>query len=147
MVPAVIWLIVGVLLIAAEVLSGDFVLLMLGGGALAAAGASFLVPDTPLVGGVTFAVTAVLLLLAARPALKRRANRSVSAHPPLHTRALVGRGAVVVTRVDVHGGQVRIGGELWSARSLDGNDVIEEGTPVTVMQIAGATALVVAAGS
>jgi len=51
--PAVLWLIAGIALIAAEVLSGEFVLLMLGGGALAAAGASFLVPDSPVVGGVT----------------------------------------------------------------------------------------------
>ena len=36
--PAVLWLIAGIALIAAEVLSGEFVLLMLGGGALAAAG-------------------------------------------------------------------------------------------------------------
>ena len=33
--PAVLWLIAGIALIAAEVLSGEFVLLMLGGGALA----------------------------------------------------------------------------------------------------------------
>ena len=128
--PAVLWLIAGIALIAAEVLSGEFVLLMLGGGALAAAGVSFLVPDSPVVGGVTFAIAAVLLLFAARPALRHRLDR----------------GAVVVSRVDGHGGQVRIGGELWSARALDDHDVIEEGAPVTVMQISGATAIVVSAG-
>ena len=144
--PAVLWLIAGLLLIAGELLSGQFVLLMLGGGALAAAGASFLVPDAPLVGGVTFAIAAVLLLFAARPALRHRLDRGLSDQPPLHSRGLVGRGAVVVSRVDGHGGQVRISGELWSARALDDDDVIEEGTPVTVMHISGATALVVAAG-
>lgn len=144
--PAVLWLIAGVLLIAGEVLSGQFVLLMLGGGALVAAAASFLVPDTPVVGGVAFAVAAVLLLLAARPALRHRLERGLSDQPPLHSRALVGRGAVVVSRVDGQSGQVRIGGELWSARTLDDHDVIEAGTAVTVMQISGATALVVTAG-
>ena len=59
-------------------LSGEFVLLMLGGGALAAAGASFLVPDSPVVGGVTFAIAAVLLLFAARPALRHRLERGIS---------------------------------------------------------------------
>ena len=55
--PAVIWLIVGLALIAAEVLSGEFVLLMLGGGALAAgrrcrcSGSG-----SPVVGGVMFAI-------------------------------------------------------------------------------------------
>jgi membrane protein implicated in regulation of membrane protease activity len=144
--PAVLWLIAGVVLIGAEVLSGQFVLLMLGGGALAAAGASFLVPDSPVVGGVTFAIAAVLLMFAARPALRRRLESGMSEQAPMHTRGLVGRGAVVVARVDGHGGQVRIGGELWSARTLDDHDVIEEGAAVTVMQISGATALVVSAG-
>src|ERR1700733_1047577 len=104
--PAVLWLIAGALLIAGELLSGQFVLLMLGGGALAAAGVSFLVPDAPAVGGATFAIAAVLLLLAARPALRRRLERGVSDQPPLHSRALVGRGGVVVARVDGQGGQV-----------------------------------------
>jgi membrane protein implicated in regulation of membrane protease activity len=144
--PAVLWLIAGVLLIAAEVLSGQFVLLMFGGGALTAAGASFLVPDSPVVGGLTFAVAAVLLLLAVRPALRHRLERGMSDQPPLHSRGLVGRGAVAVGRVDGQGGQVRISGELWSARTLDDHDVIEAGAAVTVMQISGATALVVTAG-
>jgi len=144
--PAVLWLIAGVLLVAGELLSGQFVLLMLGVSALAAGGVSFLVPDSPVVGGLTFVIAAVLLLVAARPALRHRLERGISDQPPLHSRALVGRGAVVVTRVDGQGGQVRIGGELWSARTLVDHDVIEAGTPVTVMQISGATALVVTAG-
>ena len=46
-------------------------------------------------------------------------------------------------RVDGHGGQVKIGGELWSARALDGHEVIEPGKPVTVdARSPGATALV-----
>jgi membrane protein implicated in regulation of membrane protease activity len=144
--PAVLWLIAGVLLIAGEVLSGQFILLMLGGGALAAAGVSFLIPDSPVVGGVTFAIAAVLLLFAARPVLRHRLERGISDQPPLHSRALVGRGGVVVTQVDGQGGQVRICGELWSARAQVDHDVIEAGTAVTVMQISGATALVVTAG-
>lgn len=143
---AAIWLVVGLALIAAEVLSGEFVLLMLGGGALAAAGMSAVVQDSPVVGGITFALASVLLLLAVRPALRRRLDRGVSDHPPLHTGALIGRGAVVVERVDAHGGRVRIGGDLWSARTLDEHDVIETGAAVTVMRISGATAVVVPAG-
>jgi membrane protein implicated in regulation of membrane protease activity len=144
MTAAVIWLIAGLALIAAEVLAGEFVLLMLGGGALAAAGASVLFPEGgPLVGVGVFAVTSVLLLFAVRPALRRRLDRGID-HSVMHHRALVGNTAFVVTRVDGHGGQVKIGGDLWSARSFDGHDVIEPGSKVTVMDISGATALVVA---
>jgi membrane protein implicated in regulation of membrane protease activity len=142
MTAAVIWLIAGLALIAAEVLSGEFVLLMIGGGALAAAGASALVGDDPLVGVGVFAVASVLLLFAVRPALRRRLDRGIDPGV-MHHRALVGNTAFVVTRVDGHSGQVRIGGELWSARLLGGDDVIEPGAKVTVMDISGATALVV----
>ena len=49
---------------------------------------------------------------------------------------------VVVTEVTGDGGQVRIGGELWSARAYDETSVIPEGARVDVFQIKGATALV-----
>ena len=58
------------------------------------------------------------------------------------TAALVGASAVVVERVDAHGGRVKIGGEIWSARTLDGEQVLEPGTNVQVAEIQGATALV-----
>src|ERR671938_190032 len=58
------------------------------------------------------------------------------------TAALVGRRAVVVERVDADHGQVKIGGEVWTARPYEESDVFEPGARVDVMQIAGATALV-----
>jgi len=140
--PAVIWLVVGVVLIAAEVLSGEFVLLMLGGAALAAGGVSLLVAG-PVVGGVVFVVSSGLLVFAVRPALRRRLDRGIE-HTAMHSKALVGVTAQVVARVDGQGGRVKIGGDLWSARTLDRDDVIEAGRAVTVMDISGATALVVA---
>lgn len=142
MSAAVIWLIVGLVLVAAEVLSGEFVLLMLGGGALAAAGVSFLVAG-PVAGAVAFAITSVLLIFAVRPALRRRLDRGIDP-AVMHHNALVGSTAVVIARVDGHGGRVKIGGDLWSARASDGHEVIEAGAKVTVMGISGATALVVA---
>jgi membrane protein implicated in regulation of membrane protease activity len=142
MTAAVIWLILGLVLVAAEVLSGEFVLLMLGGGALAAAGASLIVGG-PVVGAVMFSVTSVLLLFAVRPALRRRLDRGID-HSVMHHKALVGKSAVVIARVDGHGGRVKIGGDVWSARSYDGGQVIEPGANVTVLDISGATALVVA---
>jgi membrane protein implicated in regulation of membrane protease activity len=141
MTPAVIWLIVGLALIAAEVLSGEFVLLMLGGGALAAAGVTFLVGGV-VPGLVAFAVAAPLLVFAVRPALRRRLEHQI-ADAPMHHRALEGREAVVVARVDVDGGRVKIGGELWSARPVHEDDVIEAGRSVLVVEITGATAVVV----
>lgn len=139
MTPALLWLIAGVLLVGAEVLSGDFVLVMLGAAALGAAGSSAL--GAPLAVDVAvFVVLSLGLLFLARPALKSR----LGAMHELKTNvdALVGKSAVVETRVDAHSGQVRIDGQLWSARALDATQEMDTGQTVTVMEIDGATAVV-----
>jgi membrane protein implicated in regulation of membrane protease activity len=56
--------------------------------------------------------------------------------------ALVGQRALVLERVDVDGGSVKIGGEVWTARAYDEDEVMEPGARVQVLKIEGATALV-----
>jgi membrane protein implicated in regulation of membrane protease activity len=58
------------------------------------------------------------------------------------TAALVGAKGVVTERVDDLSGQVKIGGEIWSARAFMEGEVIEPGKRVEVARIEGATALV-----
>lgn len=144
MTPALIWLLVGVVLIGAEFVSGELFLVMLGGGALAAAGGAAL--GLGVVGSAgLFAVVSVLLLLAVRPAAKRKLQERMGPLERYQDR-FVGSAAEVVQRVDGGGGQVRIGGELWSARSLDGAEVLEEGATATVLQVTGAAVLVTGRG-
>ncbi|MBA3907985.1 MAG: NfeD family protein [Pseudonocardiales bacterium] len=139
---AVIWLIAGIVLVAAEVASGAFMLLMLGGGALLAAVAAALGVGV-LPAALIFGGSSVLLLFAVRPALRHRLDRAIDPSA-MHTGALVGKVAVVVTRVDGDGGRIKIGGDLWSARAYDQTQVMEPGERVTVIDISGATALVLA---
>ena len=47
-----------------------------------------------------------------------------------------------IDRVDADGGRVKIGGEVWSARSFFDDQVIDPGKRVEVAKIDGATALV-----
>ena len=139
MSAAVIWLIVALGLAGAEALTGDTFLLMLGGGALAAAGSSWLL-DLPLwTDGAVFLVVSVLLLILVRPALRRRLTPK-----GLTTgiKALEGKTALVLDRVGRDEGQVKVDGQVWTARPLNEGDVFEPGERVTVMQIDGATAVV-----
>ena len=138
---ALIWLIVGILLVVAEVLSGDFVLVMLGAAALAAAGVTALGAGD-LVSVFVFAATSLGLIVGARPLLKKRLQ--LGSGIKMHHEALLGSKAIAVTKVDEHSGQVKIGGDTWSARTLDGS-VVEAGEAVTVVEISGATAVVIAA--
>jgi membrane protein implicated in regulation of membrane protease activity len=79
-------------------------------------------------------------VLVLRPIARRHLRTPASLRTG--TAALVGGRAVVLERVDANGGQVRIGGEVWTARSYDEDDAFEPGARVEVMKIDGATALV-----
>lgn len=139
MTAAIIWLIVGLALIVAEVLSGDFVLVMLGIGALAGAGSAALTGN-PIIDVLVFAVASAGLVVLARPALKRRFLAGTGVRT--NTDALLGARAVTVSTVDSTGGQVKLAGEVWSARNIAEDEAIEPDTPVTVVEISGATAIV-----
>jgi membrane protein implicated in regulation of membrane protease activity len=108
--------------------------------------AAVLAAVVALVGGglglqwAVFIAASVASLLVLRP-LARRHLRT-PAQLRTGTAALVGSQALVLERVDVNGGQVKIGGEVWSARTFDEDEVIEPGARATVMKIDGATALV-----
>ncbi|HET6710776.1 NfeD family protein [Amycolatopsis sp.] len=137
---ALVWLIVGIALIVAEVVSGDFVLIMLGVAALFGAGAEVLTGNL-VIDVAVFAVASVGMLLLVRPALKRRFLTGPTHHTGIE--ALIGARAVVVSTVDAAAGQVKLAGEVWSARSLGEHlPPIAPGTQVTVVEISGATAVV-----
>jgi membrane protein implicated in regulation of membrane protease activity len=135
-----IWLIAALALAGAEALTGDLFLLMLSGGALAAAGSSWAF-DWPIwADGLVFLVVAVLLLGVVRPALRRRLQSGPGLPEPV--KALEGKSALVLDRVARHEGQVKLDGEVWTARPYNDNDVFEAGDHVTVVHIDGATAVV-----
>jgi membrane protein implicated in regulation of membrane protease activity len=134
-----IWLVAAVALAGAEALTGDLFLLMLSGGALAAVGSSLLV-ENYVVDGVVFLVVTLLLLVLVRPALRRRFAAGTGLPEPM--KALEGKSALVLDRVGRHEGQVKLEGEVWTARPMNDNDVYEAGDHVTIMRIDGATAVV-----
>ncbi|HEY5843344.1 MAG TPA: NfeD family protein [Mycobacterium sp.] len=140
MPAALIWLVAALGLAGAEALTGDMFLLMLGGGALAAAGTSWLFNWPVWADGLIFLVVSVLLLVVVRPALRRR---MLSGAPgDIGIAALEGKHALVLDRVSEHKGQIKLDGEVWTARPLNEYDVYEPGDQVTVMRIDGATAVV-----
>jgi membrane protein implicated in regulation of membrane protease activity len=136
---ALVWLVVGIVLMVAEVLSGTFVLLMLGLAALVSAGVSAVGVPLPI-SAVVFAAVAAGGITLARPALVHRLQSGEQIKT--NTDALVGRKAIVISKVDAHEGRVKIDGDLWSARCYDETEVLEAGRSVTVMGISGAVALV-----
>ncbi|MDT3399227.1 NfeD family protein [Streptomyces sp. B1866] len=90
---------------------------------------------------VAFSIVSVALISVVRVVAARN-NR----HRPglvSGVDALKGRQAVVLERVDGGGGgRIKLAGEVWSARSLDSDQVYEPGQQVDVVEIDGATAVV-----
>jgi membrane protein implicated in regulation of membrane protease activity len=89
---------------------------------------------------VVFIVASVASLVVLRPIATRHLH--TPAQIRTGTAALVGSRAVALDRIDGSGGQIKLAGEVWSARAYDEDEVIEEGQRVQVIQIEGATALV-----
>jgi membrane protein implicated in regulation of membrane protease activity len=135
----VAWLIAAGALAVGEMLTMGFFLGPLAVAALLAAVAALVGAGTTLQ-FVVFAVVAIASLAVIRPVARRHLTLPTGLRTG--TAALVGSRAVVLQRVDAHGGQVKIGGEVWSARAYDEDAVLEPGERVHVMEIEGATALV-----
>lgn len=112
---------------------------MLAVGAVAASAAAGLGVG-PVLQVLVFVIVSVALIAVVRPI----ANRHRSQRPELATGidALKGRQAVVLERVDGSGGRIKLAGEVWSARALDGDSSYQPGQQVDVVEIDGATAVV-----
>ncbi|MHC0431384.1 NfeD family protein [Streptomyces sp. O3] len=90
---------------------------------------------------VVFVVVSVALIAVVRPIAAR--HRAQGPRLPTGVDALKGKQAVVLERVDSEGGgRVKLAGEIWSARPLDTGQSFEVGQRVDVIEIDGATAVV-----
>lgn len=113
---------------------------MLAVGAVAAAVVSGIFGGGAVAQVVVFAVVSTALIAVVRPI----ANRHRAGRPQLATGvdALKGKQAVVLERVDGSAGRIKLAGEVWSARALDADRAYEAGQEVDVVDIEGATAVI-----
>ncbi|HEU5155977.1 MAG TPA: NfeD family protein [Streptosporangiaceae bacterium] len=133
------WIVIAVALGIAEIFTAFLVFGMFAVGALAAAAAAALHANV-VVQAVAFAVVSTALLAFLRPIARRHMHSTPKTRTGVD--ALIGQEALVVQRVDAHGGRVKIGGEIWSARALHPEQILDPGTAADVIEIRGATAVV-----
>ncbi|MFP8964437.1 NfeD family protein [Streptomyces nanhaiensis] len=110
-----------------------------------AVGAAAAAAVAALGGGLTaqvivFVVVSTALVLVVRPVARRMRTQRPEHRSGVD--ALTGRQAVVLERVDGSGGRIKLAGEIWSARALDASASYEPGDQVDVVEIDGATAVV-----
>lgn len=134
------WLLLALVLCIPLVLTAvpEFALFALGAGAaaLTAALGAGVVPQF-----LVFVGASVALLVFVRPIAYRQLKKSPGVKMGIE--ALKGATAVVQEQVDEEGGRIKLNGEIWSARALNPGSVYPPGHQVDVVEIQGATALVV----
>jgi len=138
----VLWLVAACALGLGEMHTGGLYLAPFALGAGLAAAVSLAGVGVAL-SAVVFAVVSMLVFAALRPVARRHRRLP----PAIRTgaAALVGHRAMVLERIanDEGVGCVKIdNGEVWTARSYDDDQVIDVGERVEVVEIRGATALV-----
>jgi len=132
------WLALAMVLGLAELVSLDLILLMLAGGALVGAVTALFLPIPVQVFAAV--LTSVAMLAIVRPSVVKQLHSGpnlVTGHDKL-----IGKQGVVISEVSCDAGQVRIAGEVWTARPYDDDAVIEPGARVDIFEIRGATAMV-----
>lgn len=137
----VFWIIAAVVLAVGEMMTLSFFLAPFAGGALVAALAD-VIGAGDVISWAIFIVTSLTMLLVVRPIA--RSHRHTPAALRTGTAALIGQAGMVIERIanDEAVGTVKIGGEVWTARAYDDDQIIDAGTKVQVVEIRGATALV-----
>ncbi len=133
------WLGLAMLLGMAEMFSLDLVLLMLAVGALV--GMTTALVGGPLVLQILLAAGASVAMLAlVRPSVVKRLHGG----PDLKHghELLIGVEGYALSEITDQSGQVKISGEVWTARPYDPNVVIAPGAKIEVFEIKGATAYV-----
>jgi membrane protein implicated in regulation of membrane protease activity len=128
-----IWFIVGAALLAGELLVTAAILGPVGVAAFVAGIVAALDGSSELQ-IIAFIATTLVAIPLARPLARRHRDP-----PPPEFRtnapALVGEEALVLQPVDRDSGQVKVGGDVWSARSVASQDVFAPGERVVVESV------------
>ena len=110
-----LWLTVFLVFAVVEMITLDLFFIMLGGGALAGLVAAFAGADLGLQ-IVVFCVVSLLMIAFVRPVALKHLHKG-PADQRTNVDRLIGESGLVMEPVSATGGLVKIGGDVWSARS------------------------------
>lgn len=139
---AVLWIVLAIALAIGEAFTATFLIIFFAAGAMAAAGAAAL--GAPLLlQAIVFAIVSALSVGAIRPIIiKHQRSALESGETAFGIEAMEGTQAMVLEEVNADHGLIKIGGELWTARSFDAAETYHPGERVRVVKVRGATAIV-----
>lgn len=137
--PWAAWLVIAGVLAVSEMATLDMTLLMLSLGAVAGIAVAIVLPGVIWAQVLVAVAVALLCLTLVRPSILKRLHRGTGFRSSVDN--VVGATGTTVREVTATGGEVKVNGESWTARSYDG-EPIAAGVPVDVFEIDGVTLLV-----
>ena len=136
----VFWLIAAGVFFIIEMATIGFLVFWFGIGALLAMATSF-ITDSILIQALVFIITSTLLLIFTKPLV----DKFIKIPKEVKTNAysIIGKKGIVISKINnIEGvGQIKIDGEVWSAKSATDED-IPENTEVEIVEIDGVKAVV-----
>lgn len=138
----IVWTVLGVILIVAEVFTPGFVLLWFGIGALAAALAGLVGISSLPLQFLIFALVSITLTAASRTIFVNYFSREREGSDlKMGVDALPGKVGTVVSssKGALHEGAVKVYGSTWTAYPAEGEEPLEAGERVTVERVQGAS--------
>ncbi len=134
------WLLLTAALLAIEALTAGLTTIWFAGGAVAALILAFLGAPVWLQTGV-FAAVSLILLLVTRPLVLKYMKKGRGA---TSLDRMIGQEVLVTEKIDnLRGtGEVQVGGQYWTARSVDNDQIIEEGEIAMIRSIQGVKLIV-----
>ncbi len=133
------WLIAAGIFFIIEIATSGFLVFWLGIGSLLALLTSF-ITDVILIQTIVFVVSSGILILFTKPLTDKFINKKTV---PTNAYSLISKHGIVLSDIDpIKGiGQVKVNGEIWSAKT-DDESTIPEGTEIEVVKIDGVKLIV-----
>lgn len=136
----VFWLIAAGIFFIIEMATIGFLVFWLGIGALLAMLTSF-ITDSILIQSIVFVVSSAILLIFTKPLV----NKFIKIPKEVKTNAysIIGKKGIVISKINnIEGnGQIKIDGEIWSAKSVNDEDLPKD-TQIEIVEIDGVKAVV-----
>lgn len=133
------WLILAGFCFILEIETEGFLVCWFGFGALCAMGISFFC-DNITIQIAAFAVISTILVLSTRKFTKKATPQTVATN--VYT--IIGKKAIVSVPIDnaKSQGQIKIDGDIWSAKNENDDEIIPENAKVEILSIEGVKAIV-----
>ena len=137
----ILWLIAAGVFFVAEIFTAGFLIFWLGVAALVSMFVSFFIANV-IIQGTIFVILSGILMFLTRPLVDKFITKPDD-RVATNAFSIIGKHGIVTKEInEIAGtGQIKVGTEVWSAKSLDSNK-IEEGSEVEVNSINGVKAVV-----